>query len=573
MEWLEWGEAAFDEARARRAPTLLLVHARWCRFCRDLRERVLVDERVVDALRRDFVCIAAERDDRPDLAARYSRGGWPTLAFLDEHGELLAADGFLEVDELLARLALVAGYFAEQRASVHERSAAHSAQGEHGAVARAELNAELLEQHARWLCASADPVHGGWGSPHKFAHPQSLEYSLLRWSHGGDELMRKLVLRTLCNVQTGEIHDRVEGGFYRCATAQDWSGPHHAKLLDANAEWLRAYAGAFQALKEQSFRGTAESTLAWLLDTLLDRRTGAFGSSQLADPLHAHLRTRAARAAHGAPECDESVYADGNALAASALFAAGDAFGKPDCAEHALRALEFVLQELYDPHRGVLHGWRGAARPPILLRDQSLTLAAILDAFEHTGRARYLGFATELASLTVERLASEEGGFWDLRLDPRAHGALRRRRRSLADNARMAQGLLRLSFMTLEPRWHSIAKATLESFAGEFQRHGHAASTFAQAAHLLLEDTVHVLIVGEPEHDDTRALQRAALASYAGQRIVQLVPPSDTATLARFELPTGSERAQAYVRCGSRPTSMTAAPERLPSLLTRLEYV
>ena len=572
MEWLEWDEAAFEEARARRAPTLLLVHASWCRFCHDLRSRVLVDERVVEALRRDFVCIAVDRDRRPDLAARYSRGGWPTLAFLDEHGELFAADGFLEADELLTRLALVAGYWAEQRESVQERLQSHSALGERGAVARAELTSEVLEQHARWLCASADPMNGGWGVPHKFAHPESLDVALLRWSQGGDELMRKLVLRTLSNMQSGEIHDRVAGGFYRYATAQDWSGPHHEKLLEGNAEWLRAYSEAYQALGEESFRATAESVLAWLLETLLDRRTGAFRASQFADPVHAHLRTREARAAHGAPACDSSVFADGNALAASALFAAGDALAKPECAEHALRALEFVLQEMYEPQQGVLHGWHGTASHPILLRDQSLVLAALLDAFEHTGRARYLALAAELATGTVERLASGEGGFWDTRLDPRAHGALRRRRRPLADNARMAEGLLRLSFLTREARWHAVAKETLESFAGEFRRHGHAASAFARAAQLLLQDPVQVLIVGVPEHDDTRALQRAALTPYVGQRIVQIIPPSDATALARFELTCDSERAQAFVRCGSRPTSMTADPERLPSLLTRLEY-
>jgi uncharacterized protein YyaL (SSP411 family) len=136
----------------------------------------------------------------------------------------------------------------------------------------------------------------------------------------------------------------------------------------------------------------------------------------------------------------------------------------------------------------------------------------------------------------------------------------------------MAEGLLRLSFLTREARWHALAQETLESFAGEFRRHGHAASAFARAAQLLLQDPVQVLIVGVPEHDDTRALQRAALTPYVGQRIVQIIPPSDATALARFELTCDSERAQAFVRCGSRPTSMTADPERLPSLLTRLEY-
>lgn len=572
MQWLEWGDAAFDEARSRRAPIVLLVHASWCRFSRDLRERVLADERVVEALGRDFVCIAVERDRRPELSVRYARGGWPTLAFLDENGELFAAEGFLEPDELLARLALVAGYWKSQREALLARLASRSGLGESGAVARAQLDPELLANHARELISSSDPIHGGWGAQHKFPYPESLDFALLRWSRSGDEAMRKLVLRTLQNMQSGEIHDRVDGGFYRYATAPDWSGPHHEKLLDGNAERLRIYLEAHQALGDASLRTTAEGVLEWMLGTLLDRRTGAFHGSQRAEPIRAHLRSREARAAHGQPEIDATIFADANALAASALLVAGNVLGQPDCAEHALRALEFVVQELYQPEAGVLHYWDGAARVPGLLRDQALVLLALLDAAEHTGRSRYLELACELAAGTVERLWSDEGGFWDLRQDANAHGALRRRRRTLADNARMAEGLLRLGIMTREPRWSALARETLESFAGEFRRHGHAASSYARAASMLLHDPIHVVIVGTPERDDTRSLQRAALSHYAGQRLVQIVDPCDRGALERFELTPEIGSAQAFVRQGMDRWTATHDPERLPALLSRLEY-
>ncbi len=572
MQWLEWGDAAFDEARSRRAPIVLLVHASWCRFSRDLRERVLVDGRVLEALSRDFVCIAVERDRRPELSVRYARGGWPTLAFLDESGELFAADGFLEPDELLARLALVASYWKSQREALLARLESQSGLGESGAVARAQLAPELLANHARELSASADPIHGGWGAQHKFAHPESLDFALLRWSRSGDETMRKLVLRTLQNMQSGEIHDRVDGGFYRYATAPDWSGPHHEKLLDGNAERLRIYLEAHQALGDASLRATAEGVLEWMLGTLLDRRTGAFRGSQRADPIRAHLRSREARAGHGVAELDATVFADANALATSALLVAGDVLARPECTEHALRALEFVLHELYEPRAGVQHYWDGAAHVPGLLRDQALVLLALLDAAEHTGRSRYLELARELAAGTVERLWSDEGGFWDLQQQAPSHGAMRRRRRTLADNARMAEGLLRLGLMTREPRWSALARETLESFAGEFRRHGHAASSYARAASLLLNDPLHVVIVGIPERDDTRSLQRAALSHYAGQRIVQIVDPGDRAALQRFELAWEDGPAQAFVRQDTDRWAATDDPERLPALLIRLEY-
>ena len=72
------------------------------------------------ALERDFVTILVDKDRRPDIDPRYTRGGWPTLAWLDEHGEVLGADNFLEEPELLGRL----GQIAEAYAAGPERARA-----------------------------------------------------------------------------------------------------------------------------------------------------------------------------------------------------------------------------------------------------------------------------------------------------------------------------------------------------------------------------------------------------------------------------------------------------------------
>jgi hypothetical protein len=83
---------------------------------------------------------------------------------------------------------------------------------------------------------------------------------------------------------------------------------------------------------------------------------------------------------------------------------------------------------------------------------------------------------------------------------------------------------------------------------------------------------LHVVIVGTPERDDTRSLQRAALSHYAGQRIVQIIDSSDRAALERLELAWEGGPARAFVRHGAERQAVTDDPERLPSLLVRLEY-
>ena len=572
MEWHDWKPETFALARERGVPVFLFVGASWCRFCRELEARVLATP-IVDALLSSrFVAIHVDKDRRPDLAERFSRGGWPTLAYLDDQGEAIASDGFLEPEALLVRLELVSAYWSEQHDAVRRRLAEASDRAAEEPSARAELAHDLPDAIAAALLESSDPVHGGWGARHKFPHPDALEFALQRWSRTGDEALRKLVLRTLRNMQVGEIHDRVDGGFYRFATARDWSGPHHEKVLDSNAQRLRVYVEASQALGEASFRDTAEGCIRFLAGTLFDPELGAFRGSQDADPVYAHLRTREARMAHGAPACDPTIFANWNALAVSALLRAGVVLERPDCTELALRALDFLVEELVVENESVHHYWDGTFHLPGLLTDPAHVLGALVDAAQYSGRSRYLRVAESVATSTVAQLAAERGGFWDTRHDPSLRGPLRRRERSLADNSRLAEALLVLSVLTRNPRWRDLARETLVSFAGDYRRHGPAIAAYGRAVDLYLHSPVHVVIVGHPDADDTRALQRAALAPYVASRVVQVIAPqADRDLLERLELPWEGGAAHAYVSRERESFAETVEPLRLPALMTRVE--
>ena len=252
MQWNDWSDEAFASARERGRPVLLFLQASWCRWCRELERRSLSDPRAQRLIDDHFVAIRVDKDRRPDLDARYSKGGWPTLSWLDDSGELITSDAYLEPDELVERLQLIAGYWAENREVIRRRlseaAEAVARGGPRGAVPhggpvqppppKRDSDREIVDWVARTLLESADPQWGGWGREHKFPHPEAIDFALIRWSQSGDEAMRRLVLRTLRNMQQGEIHDRVEGGFYRFENWPDWSAPQFEKVLDSNAKRL-----------------------------------------------------------------------------------------------------------------------------------------------------------------------------------------------------------------------------------------------------------------------------------------------------------------------------------------------
>lgn len=578
VTWLEWSDEAFAAARLRNVPVLLLVRARWCRWCADLERNVLADPRVERLLSERFVCVAVDKDRRPDIDARYSKGGWPTLAWLDDTGEMLVADTYLEVPELVRRAEVVSDYYARHRGTIRARIAEFErarALEDSATVARGgELSLAIVDHVARTIVETADPVHGGWGREHKFPHSEALDFALIRWSQTGDAEMLQLVVRTLRGMQEGQIHDPLEGGFYRYATRADWSAPHHEKVLDGNAQLLHNYLEAWQVLGDDTFLRTARGTLQFLENLLYDPQTRAFRGSQDADPVYANLRTLEERRARGTPRCDETVFANQNAIAASALFKAAAVLGEPRHAELAHGVLDFLLAELHDPARGMYHYYDGGYHLPGLLGDQAYVLRALCDAVQHSGRNAYLEPARQIADVAIEQLASPGGGFFDTAYDPSARGGLKRRNRSILENSVMAESLLRLAALSRDPDYADTAREALASFASDYKRHGHFTAGYARAVDLLFHEPIRVTVVGSPTSPDVQELVRAAWKPYVASRIVQVIDPAhDADLLARSSLPAprAGEKARAYVERGRESYAETAEASRLAALMARVE--
>ncbi|MGH7673384.1 MAG: DUF255 domain-containing protein, partial [Gemmatimonadales bacterium] len=96
VHWFPWSEAAFAKARAEDRPMLLDIGAVWCHWCHVMDGESYDDPAIAEVLNREFVCVKVDRDERPDVDARYQRavqalsgqGGWPLTAFLTPDGEV-----------------------------------------------------------------------------------------------------------------------------------------------------------------------------------------------------------------------------------------------------------------------------------------------------------------------------------------------------------------------------------------------------------------------------------------------------------------------------------------------------
>jgi uncharacterized protein YyaL (SSP411 family) len=289
----------------------------------------------------------------------------------------------------------------------------------------------------------------------------------------------------------------------------------------------------------------------------------------------------AARNARPTPAVDRALYTGWNAMYASAYLEAGRVFGRDDCRRFALRTLDRLLAEAWDPagRNGFAHRL-GGPRLDGSLDDQVYAVAALLDAFEATLERRYFEAATRAMDLTLDLYGDAEGGaFFDRSRLAAPMGGLEVRRKPFQDsptpsgNSCAAAVLARLHAYTGDARYLDAARATLEAFAGVAPQYGLFAASYGLALALHLHPPAQVVVLGRAGDALAAQLEQAALAVYRlGKAVLRvtpehlaakILPPALAATLPHL----AAETPQALVCSAGVCHPPTTDPDHLQKLL------
>src|SRR5436853_268870 len=95
VDWWEWGDDAFAEARRRGVPVFLSVGYAACHWCHVMAHESFEDDATAGVMNELFVNIKVDREERPDIDQIYmaalhhlgEHGGWPLTMFLTPDGE------------------------------------------------------------------------------------------------------------------------------------------------------------------------------------------------------------------------------------------------------------------------------------------------------------------------------------------------------------------------------------------------------------------------------------------------------------------------------------------------------
>ncbi len=280
-------------------------------------------------------------------------------------------------------------------------------------------------------------------------------------------------------------------------------------------------------------------------------------------------RLLAARAQRPRPLLDDKVLADWNGLAVAAFAVAARTLDRPDYAEAASQAAEFVLSEMRTDAGDLLHRWRGGqAGITGLLDDYAFMVWGLIELYQTTFDERHLAAALDLHDRMRAHFERPEGGYF---VSPEDAPDLLVRQQNLDDgalpagNSVAALNGLRLGRLTGRVELEEAGQRALRAPA-VVREHPSGFTHLMTAAAFALGPSQEVVVAGDRDAPDTAALIGAVRGVYAPFAVTVLRAPGDGPAPVTDLVPFAAEQtaldgqATAYVCQDRACQAPTAGP-------------
>jgi uncharacterized protein len=437
VEWKGLTDATLAEARTARKPVLLVIDAQSCPSCRALRsavEDIAADGPLIGA----FTTLVIDADERPEIARGIAgRAESPAAVVLTP--DLLLLERLPSADVAALREAL-------------QRLADQWKAGPEAVLDTARLRFTASRSAASQSAPPPQPlpdaVERRLRQVRTAAGDSSANEFLLALSSTGNSAAQDMLRNRLTTLDRSALHDQLGGGFHDRLETD--SIPFFDKRLEDQARLSSEFLQAWQLTGDERYRQVARTTLDFVIRDL-KVPTGGFATSHdsrsfaatptgaqlvegayffwegwelrriLGEAMAARVRDELSLSREGKslpralrtvpdeplslalakllqvrskrpePRRDDRVIASYNGMIISALANAGAALGERNYVDEASRAADFIKSRLF----GSKH-YRLAASVPALPEDYAWFIRGLLDLYEATLEARWLGYAIEL---------------------------------------------------------------------------------------------------------------------------------------------------------------------------------
>ena len=299
VHWRPWGAEAFQSAKEQNKPILLDIGAVWCHWCHVIDRESYENEETAAIINSRYIAIKVDRDERPDVDARYQRqvsslsgqGGWPLTAFLTPEGKTFFGGTYFPPTDSGGRpgfpfvLKQVADFYASGggKAEKVAEQLASAIAASVSAPGVGEISRETITTFLKNIARQHDTRFGGFGAAPKFFHCSAQELLMRGYKSSGNPAYSEVAKKNLYEMALGGVYDQLAGGFHRYSVDEGWRVPHFEKMTYDNGELLKIYSWGASLFEEPFFSRTAKDIVRFVTENLCDRENGGFYSSCDAD--------------------------------------------------------------------------------------------------------------------------------------------------------------------------------------------------------------------------------------------------------------------------------------------------
>ncbi len=428
--------------------------------------------------------------------------------------------------------------------------------------------------------------------------PQAIFLQVL-WNaflRSGIQQFLQMVTGTIDAAVLGGLYDHIGGGFFRYTVDERWLIPHFEKMLADNALMIEFMTSIWQFNRNGLCRQRLEESVAWMLrdlkmtdgfaagfeaesegeegkfylwseaeidaaltGTFVQRFKQVYGVTRDGNYMGRNILRRTghpqpqlneaddallarqrsilleARDKRVRPNRDETLLADWNALAISALAQAGAVLERADWVQAAVSAFDSVVRALGDGDWLYHSANRGVRGAKAFADDYALMARAALHLWEVTGEGRFLNDAKRwVATLDAHFWNSQKGGYHTAGDDGEP---LLVRARVLYDqavpsaNGIMTGVLTRLGLITGEGPYGQRARDLLDAFADEYARAWASCASYITSLETFASG-FQIVIVGPRHNPRTQELLKAVWGKSLPNRLVYVVESADALPLS-----------------------------------------
>ncbi len=229
------------------------------------------------------------------------------------------------------------------------------------------------------------------------------------------------------------------------------------------------------------------------------------------------------------PFRDEKILTSWNGLMVSACAEAFNVLGDEAALEAGVRSVEFILTRMVKDGSLFRMYKDGQARVNGYLDDYAFFVAGLLDLYQATFDQRYLEQALVLHEHTISRFWDEqEGTFFFTSTD---HETLISRPKSAYDHSMPSgtsvatQNMLRLQALTGNAEDLARAERVFRLFRNQMEQNPFTFGNLLCALDWFVESPYEIVIVGERNAGDTRALLRAVHQEFVPHKVIVVAEP------------------------------------------------